>query len=527
MSALTGTGTLVRFFLRRDRFRLAAWITGGVALYVLTAVGVAEIYSTQAEFDAAAATMASNSAFIALAGPARVLNTVGGQVAWQAGVFGQMLAALMSMFLTGRHTRAEEESGRDELVRSNVVGRHAPLAAAIIVVTFANCALGAGISVGLIWYGLAAAGSIALGLAATCSGLVFLGVALLAAQLTENTRTMYGITGAAIGVSYVLRAMGDIGNGVLSWLSPLGWGQAMRAYDGEIWWPAALSAGVAVACTAIAFRIINNRDIGAGVMTTRAGPARAGTTLHSANGLAWRLQRGSLIGWSTGLFLTGLAYGSAGGDVRAVIGDSGISAVFVQGGGDLTDSFYATTALMMGLIASAFAISSASRLRAEEEAGRVENMLSTKLTRNRWVSSHVLMMLLGSALVLGVGGIGTGISYAAVSHDAVQIARIFGSAMVYLPAVWILGAVALALFGFVPRMTSAAWLALVYCVIIMLFGVTFRFPSWLMNVSPFVHLPLVPAADFDVVPVIITTVVALVGCAFGVFGFRRRDLQTT
>ena len=64
--------------------------------------------------------MADNAAFIAMAGPARALNTVGGQVAWQASAFGAIVAGMMSMFLIGRHTRAEEESGRDELVRAAV-----------------------------------------------------------------------------------------------------------------------------------------------------------------------------------------------------------------------------------------------------------------------------------------------------------------------------------------------------------------------------------------------------------------------
>ena len=64
-----------------------------------------------------------NAALIAMAGPARALNTVGGQVTWQATAFGAIVAGLMSMFLVGRHTRAEEESGRDELLRAAAVGR--------------------------------------------------------------------------------------------------------------------------------------------------------------------------------------------------------------------------------------------------------------------------------------------------------------------------------------------------------------------------------------------------------------------
>ena len=127
----TDAGLLLRFNLRRDRLMLLWWVLGGVLLYWSQAVSVEGLYPTQAEFDKAAASMADNAAFIAMAGPARALNTVGGQVAWQASAFGAIVAGLLSMFLVGRHTRAEEESGRDELVRAGAVGRRAPVAAAV------------------------------------------------------------------------------------------------------------------------------------------------------------------------------------------------------------------------------------------------------------------------------------------------------------------------------------------------------------------------------------------------------------
>jgi len=126
------------FAMRRDRFMLPWWVVGGVLLYWSQAVSVESLYPTQAEFDAAAETMANNPAFIAMAGPARALNTVGGQVTWQASAFGAVVAGLMSMITVGRHTRAEEESGRDELVRAGAVGRFDPLVAVFLVVLLAN-----------------------------------------------------------------------------------------------------------------------------------------------------------------------------------------------------------------------------------------------------------------------------------------------------------------------------------------------------------------------------------------------------
>jgi len=526
VSAFAGTSTFVRFFLRRDRFSLIWWVLGGVILYWSQAFSVEGLYATQAEFDRAAASMENNAAFIAMSGPARVLNTVGGQVAWQASAFGAIVAGLMSMFLIGRHTRVEEESGREEMIRAGVVGRYATVSAAVIVVSLANVILGLGIAASLIAYGLPAAGSISLGLAATLAGLVFMGVALVAAQLTESARAMYGITGAVIAIAYVLRAIGDIGNGFWSWLSPIGWGQAMRAYAGEIWWPALLSVAAALLLGTVALRILERRDVGAGIWPTKPGPARGGVSMSNAYGLAWRLQRGTVIGWTVGMLLMGLSYGSIGKDVGDLLGDSEFSKnLFAQGGGELVKSFYSTTALMLALIGSSFAISSALRLRGEENSGRVEALLSTALTRRGWAASHAVITLLGSGLVVVAAGFGTGLSYGLISGDESQIWRLSLAALVHVPAMLILAGVTLTLVGFAPRLATAGWVALVFCFVVMMFGEILRFPDWVKDLSPFVHLPLLPVQDFRFAPVAVELVVAASLALLAYAGLRRRDIS--
>ncbi|MGZ8725275.1 MAG: ABC transporter permease [Aeromicrobium sp.] len=525
MSAFAGTTTFVRFFLRRDRLSMMWWIVFGVILYWSQGWSVANLYATQAEFDRAAALMENNAAFIAMAGPARVLNTVGGQVAWQASAFGAILAGLMSMFLIGRHTRAEEESGREEMLRAGAVGRYATVSAAILVVSLANVILGLGIAASLIAYGLPAAGSVSLGLAATLAGLVFMGVALVAAQLTEGARGMYGITGALIALAYVLRAIGDIGNSLWSWLSPIGWGQAMRAYADEIWWPALLSVVAALILGVVALRILEHRDVGAGVWPARPGPARGGASMGSAFGLAWRLQRGTLIGWTAGMLLIGLSYGSLGKDIEDFLGESEFSKdVFIQGGGEVVDAFYSTTALLLALIGACFVISSALRLRGEEASGRVEALLSTGLTRWRWAASHAVITLVGSVLVVAAGGFGTGLAYGLITGDGSRVWQLTMASLGHLPAVLILAGFTLVLVGFAPLQASAGWIALVFCFVVMMFGKLLQFPDWVINVSPFSHLPLLPVQDFEWVPVAVETVVAAGFVLVAYTGLRRRDI---
>jgi ABC-2 type transport system permease protein len=229
MTSLTGTLALTRFILRRDRIRILVWIVALVVLAALTAVGVEGLFPTQAALDQTAAATGHNAAMIAFNGAPQGLNTVGGQVAFQFGALGMVLVALMSAFMVGRLTRGEEEAGRLEVVRSLPVGIHANTLAAALTVAAMDLTVGALTAAVLIAQGLPAAGSVAFGVSFTLVGLVFGGVALLAAQVTGSTRSVYGAAGAVLAAAYLLRAVGDIGDGTVSWLSPIGVAQKGRS----------------------------------------------------------------------------------------------------------------------------------------------------------------------------------------------------------------------------------------------------------------------------------------------------------
>lgn len=531
MKAITGAGVLFRTFLRHDILFIFGWTAGVTLLYWSQGIGVDGLYSTQAEFDKAAASMEHNAAFIAMAGPPRALNTTGGQVAWQATAFGAVLVGLMSMFLVGRHTRAEEESGRDELVRSAAIGRHAPMTAALGVTLLANAVVALVTTAALLGYGLPATGSWAIGIGLFLVGACFTGVALVAAQLTQGVRSMYGIAGVVLGASYAIRAIGDVAGSGLSWFSPIGWYQAMRAYADERWWPALLL--VAAACLALgaAYAVFGRRDIGSGVWAARPGPARADSTLvgwgaPGALGLAWRLHRGSLVGWTAGVFLGGLGYGTIGNDVGDLFGDSDATReVFAAGAADLVDGFYAAAGLMLALLAGGYAVSASLRARGEEDAGRVETLLSTGLSRTGWFVTHLVVTVLGTIAVVVASGVGLGVGHSLTTGEWDQTGRLAMAPVSAGAGVLVLVGLGVLLVGVLPRWAGLAWLALGFCVVVMFFGDLLRFPDWVVDVSPFSHLALVPAEPFDAAPYAVVLLLGVALLAVGVVGLRRRDLH--
>ncbi len=525
--SLTGTGTLVRLALRRTRFALLWWFLGITVLYPVQALALEATYPTQADLDRLAASVGGNPALLAMAGPDYALDTIGGQTAWQTSAFGAILAGLMSTFLVVRLTRAGEESGQDELLRADVTGRAATSAAALVVTTAMNVALVVAVALLLIACGLPGAGSWALALALGCAGLVFMGFALVFCQVSSTTRGAWGMSGAVIALAYLLRAVGDVGNGVLSWFSPIGWGQQMRAYADERWWPALLSLGVASALVVLARVLFERRDFGAGLRQARRGPA-ARTWRGGAYELAWRLQRPTVIGWLIGLAVGGLAYGSIGDDVGDLVGDGDLSGVLTggeTGGQALIDGFYASAILLLAIGAAAFGVASTLRVRAEEASGRLEPLLATALSRRSALGGHVLVAVAASTLGTALAGFATGLMNGWVSGDYGQVWALTGAGLSYAPAIWVMIGVTVALVGLVPRLASLAWLAIAYAAVVMFFGPLLDFPSWVEDVSPFSHPALVPLEDLSLPPLLWLTAVAAALAVAGFLGFRRRDVQ--
>jgi ABC-2 type transport system permease protein len=177
-------------------------------------------------------------------------------------------------------------------------------------------------------------------------------------------------------------------------------------------------------------------------------------------------------------------------------------------------------------MATGYTISSCLRLRGEETAGHAELVLATPVARLHWAAGPLAVAMGGSALVLAATGLGAGVAYAIASGDAVQIARLTGASLAQLPAVWVLGALAVALFGLAPAAIGLAWGALAACVLLWLLGPLLGLPGWLLDASPYTHIPAVPASSLTVAPLLALLAVAAALTAAGLAGLRRRDVPT-
>jgi ABC-2 type transport system permease protein len=525
-SSLTAALPLTRFAIRRDRVRIIVWVAAIVLLAVSTVASVKGLYPNQAELDKAARASEDNAAAIIFNGPAQSLDTVGGQVAFQTGTFGLIVMGLMSVFMLGRLTRGEEEAGRSELLRSLPIGEHSPAAAALLTVAGMNVVTGALVAFSLAALDLPVAGSAAFGLSFTLFGLLLAAITLVAAQVTENTRAVYGIGGLVLGASFVLRAIGDIGDGTISWLSPIGWAQKTRPYAGEQWWPFLIIVAATSLLAWIALVLSRRRDLGAGLIRPRAGRARATPSLGSPLGLATRLQRGSMIGWSAGLLVLAVAYGSIADSINDFVEDNETltDIIAAQGHGTLVEQYLAMSFRILALVAAGFAIQSALRIHSEEASTHAEQILATPVSRVRFAASHLAIAFGGTVVVLCLLGVAFGLSDTAVTGDTDAIWQSVVGLLAFTPAVWLLVAMTTAVIGLTPGAVVMPWVLLGVCFVIGMFGQLLDLPTWIQDLSPFQHVPPYPAADMRVQPLVVLAAIAVGLTALGLAGFRRRDV---
>jgi len=527
--AMAGLGTMVRLIVRRSRVRLAVWFVVLVGMFAYIASYFQTLFPNQQSLDDFAA-VSNTPGIRAMTGLSAAADTLGGAV-WTKGWMTIALSlAIGAAFLVTRAGRADEEAGRTELLRSRMLGLHAYATASWLVNGLLCVAVGAGIALvsvsnGLDPQGAGIAGSLVFGASIAGVGLVGLGVGAVAGQVASTSRGANALASAVIIGFYVLRMVGDLGNGVLSWASPIGWGQHMEPYAGNLWWPLALLVTLVAVLLAMASLIEARRDHGSGLLAERPGPADAPPRMASPLGLGLRLQRGPIIGWAIAIVLTALLFGSIVDAMNTFMTDAGgAMADFTRGIG--VNALLSLLAGMIGLIAAVFATQSAVSLRTDEASGIVEAQLAGALSRTRWALERLLIPAVGSAVLLLLGGAGLGAVYGSTIGDSSQAVTMAGAALAYWPAVMILVGIAAALFGWLPSVAiPVTWGAMASMWFATMLGEVLGLPTWLLDALPFSAVPYMPLEAMSWTPVVIMTAVAALLIWSGIGRFATRDVK--
>ena len=493
------------------------------------------LFPTAASRGEMARSFEGNTAWAALFGPLRRLDTVAGYTAYKAGMTVIILGAIWGLLVATRVLRGEEDAGRWELFLSGQTTRARAAEQA---------AIGLGVGFVALWVptfvltaGAGASEQVGIGVGASAffvtallaAAAMFMAIGMLAAEIAATRRDANLIGAGVLAGSYLIRMAADSDAGLawLRWASPLGWVEELRPLTGSR--PVAFVpiAGLVAVLVIVALRVAKERDLGASALASRDTSRPRTFLLGGQAGLTIRLTRPVISAWIAALVVTGLVFGivaqAAG---TALRGAQGLEEAIGRLGG--TTSGAATYLGFVFVVAAGLmAIAVAGQIAAarnEEANGHLDNLLVRPVARWWWLAFR-LAVALGLIIVASVlAGFAAWVG-AVSQHADVGLGELLKAGLnVVPPAVFVLGIGGLAL-GLWPRgAIGVAYGLVVWSFIVETIAAAFDSNHWLRDTSPLLHIAPVPAADPNW-----TAAAWLIGLGFvaalaGIMAFGRRDL---
>jgi len=538
---MTGTWNLIKLILRRDRVKLPVWILA-VSLFLLAMIPLLKnTYGTPESLQTLYETFKLNPAGLLLTGMMDA-PTFGALFTIETVLWWGLAVVFMNTLLVVRHTRQNEEIGAQELIMSARVHRGASSLAVMIVAFVANLVLSLIIFGGMVLlsnggelWSVSEALLYSIGMATL--GFVWAVIALVVAQLVESARSANGILAGLIGVTFLLRGIGDFlgkagADGLvqphwISNLSPFGWIQALRPLTYPEWWPLLIPLIFVVVAIPLAFFMLSHRDVGAGILPSRRGRARASIFRRTALGLTWYLQKNIFLGWLIGVLAMAAICGALVPQMSHVYDSSAQLAQVIAsmgGSGAQIPVFLSAMLMIIVLMVMAYSVQAAGKLRGEEAGGYLENLLATKLSRVGWLLRHFFVVLAGVLVMLLLAGFTLGLA-TNLGGESVRIMDYVLAGLSYFPVVAIFAAGYVALFGLLPRAAGlVTWVYFGFVAFVSWIGGLLNLPEWLNNFSPLHYTASVPSEMVKMRPLLIIATVVVALAIIGIFSWRRRNV---
>lgn len=505
---------------------VAAWT--GVMLW-FGAVGFDKAQKTAG--GVSLATVADNPAFRSIYGLPTAVDTLGGFMVWRVQILIMIVGAVWVTLAASGVLRGNEEAGRFDLMLTGPLSLAwatgasliAMLAAPLLAAVVAGSALQAA--------GAPAGGSWLYGAGLGLMFATFGAVAALTSQLVSERRRAGGLAAAVVLVTLVLRMVADgyTSAGWVRWTTPFGWVENLRAFGGNEFLPLAPLIAAPLALGAAALWLTRRRDTGAGLARSADTAPRAGARMLGGplSFLAGRRMHG-VVGWALAVAVVGVFSGA--------LADSftGFSSTpqyvqelnkFGMGAAVTPRGFLALMDVILAVVMAGYAITCVHGDYADEVSGRLDLPYSNPVARTRWAVASLLTVAAGLIALTVVVALTTWAG-SALAGAGLSAAACFEGAANVLPAAAVFLGLAMLLHGVRPSWTAGLAGGLVIVLYMVgLLGPGLDWPAWLVDLSPYHHLALVPEQPPGWTALGVMLAIAASAAAVGLVGYAHRDLR--
>lgn len=535
MSSGAKTSYLLKANLKQNRIKHLVWIAILVGLFASASTKFNVLFGTQTDINAIVATL-KTPAMVSLFGEFSATKpyTTANVFASEMLVFMGMFMVFMNISLAISNTRAEEDSGLLEMVRSRTVGRLAPTYATVLEIILINGLMGILYVASLVAADLNGAtmqGDILMGVGIASIGIMFGFISLLMAQLANNSRSANFMSYGLYGFFYIVRMMTDVTNPDWTWLSPVGWIQKTAIYTHDNWLPVILTLGLGLVCLFAAIKIVETRDIGSGVLAARDGKAKAGKLLSSPLGLVLSVERNSIIGWIFGSVVLGAAYGSIFSTIGDIIGSNPtyrkiLGVIQINAANrELILNFMNMLGMFFVVIAAISGILIILRLKSDDKKGYLEILHSKSISKTRLAFSYFGVGTIVSIAVFTATLAGAFFTGNSTLDDPIAMKYFWQTWIGFLPATLFFVGIATFLTGALPKLSNVLWVYLAGSMLVKMFGPLLNLSDDIANISPLGWVGKIPVERVDNTVIVLLLAVFLILTILGIVGYNKRDLE--
>ncbi len=523
------TWAVVRLSVRLVRRSVLAMVIGVAVYMVFEALAFTTGYPDAAS-RATLVAWGEDPGIRMIAGPPTAVDTLGGFVVWDAGMYLTLAIAAWAITTATRVMRGDEAAGRTEAVLAGPIRATRVLLAQVLVLLGACVAVGLALAIALAAAGAQVTGAAVFGAAMAGFAATTVAVAAVTSQVVISRAGASGLAAAVIGVGVLLRMVSNStdSRAWLGWLTPSGWLDQLRAFGDNRWPVLLVPLAVTAVLVAAAVAVRRRRDTGAALLAERSAPRSRRWGLGSPGAFAWRANLGPLLGWAAGVAAWGAVVGTMAPTVgEFLVDDPGFQAILAAMGMDVSDlvrGFVGMSGTILGLVIAVYAAFRLGATRAEESSTRAEFLLTRPVRRWRWLGGHVLG--LGAAVVV-LASVAAGATWAGASIGGAEVSAGDAFAAVFnaLPAVTVFAGLTVLVFGLAPRLTVAVGATVPLAAYVLeVVGPLMEWPEAVVGLSPFHHLEEVPVDAFGLTAAIVMTAVGIALATAGILAFERRDL---
>ena len=409
----------------------------------------------------------------------------------------------------------------------------------VIGATIAALAGSAGVLVGVASGGesISAAAALEAALALVALAVCCYSLTLVICQLT-SARGATPVAGAVLLALFLINSLSRTFDWLIPWrpLTPFHYFEQSSPLvpDGSLDVRATLVlVAMAIAASALAAIAFRYRDVGSPLLSlpTPSRPA----SYEVARSLAWRIpvvrelyeQRIAILVWTVGLATLGAIFVVL---TKAIVdplltipGLARYFSAFIHG--DVYPSFLGFIWLgFTQLLMAGFAVTQVARWSAQDSDGRLEQVLSSPVSRAGVVIERVVVLAVEALIIAAVSGfaVWTEAHYQSIDLDR---GRLAAAALLLVPFTLVFGVIGALLASRIPRATVGVLGILVFASYLTTqLAPIFRLPTWVQDASAFKLYGQPLTAGVDQTGLVIMIVIVMAGVVASTLVMERRDI---